>query len=169
MSDTQNAQGLQGGQDPAYAPPASKVPPGHASMRHKLGNPFAYFKKCLSLYADGHGRAGIAEYWSFVLVSLLLLVPFVAVFVIDSTGEPGVLASVALFGGIIVYLALIIPSITVSIRRLHDIGLSGWLYLLVLLFGSIFTLIIGLIPSQDRPNEHGPSSKNPETIGDVFA
>ena len=170
MSETQTTPAAQ---TPIYAPPAAKVPAGHPSVRHKLGNPFAYFKKCLGLYIDGRGRAGIAEFWSFSLVSVLLLLPFLAVFLIDTTGsasgEPGALSSIALLVGVFIYLALIIPSITVTIRRLHDIGLSGWFYLLVFLFGGLFTLIIGLIPSKDRPNQHGPSPKNPETVGDVFA
>lgn len=152
-----------------------EIPPGHASTRHKLGNPFAYFKKCLSLYADGKGRAGVAEYWSFTLVSVLAIAPFYALMLADpsiwsTTGssEPEALFYVGFVGLVIVGLGLVIPSITVTIRRLHDLGFSGWLYLLSFVpFGSLFLFVCTLIPSSAKTNKHGPSPK--ADPGAIFA
>ena len=149
----------------------AEIPPGHASMRHKLGNPFAYFKKCLKLYADGKGRAGVAEYWSFTLVTYLLFIPlfFLVGLGTDATGEPNTLGLVAVSALVAISLGLLIPSITVAVRRLHDIGLSGWLYLLVFvpLLGGLFLFICSLIPSSDKPNKHGPSPK--QDVAQTFA
>ena len=150
----------------------AEIPPGHASMRHKLGNPFAYFKKCLKLYADGKGRAGVAEYWSFTLVTYLLYIPLALLMgtgTDGATGEPNALGIVASLALVVVALGLIIPMITVSVRRLHDIGLSGWLYLLVFvpLLGGLFLFICSLIPSSDKPNKHGPSPK--QDVAHTFA
>ena len=144
----------------------SELPPGHLSVRHKLGNPFSYFKKCLTLYADGKGRAGIAEYWSFALVSTLTyLVPFALLLPGAMSGEEDALffAGAGLIG--LLWLGLLIPSITVLIRRLHDVGMSGWwlllFYPLTLIYvGSLILLVISLIPSSASPNKHGPSPKN---------
>ena len=156
----------------AYALPDQNISPNHPSTRHKLGNPLAYFKKCMRLYADGHGRAGMAEFWSFVLIETLLLAGFGVLMVADpavrsDTGEPGAMFWVGLLGLIAVILGLIVPGITVAIRRLHDFGASGWFYLISLVVGTPFFIVIGLIPSSAQPNEHGPSPKADPS--DVFA
>ena len=152
--------------------PITTIPADHASKRHKLGNPFAYFKKCLRLYADARGRAGVAEYWSFTLVStllyllpLVLMVPSLAQ--VEEGGEPGALFLVGAILLLVVALGLILPGITVVIRRMHDIGMSGWWLLLIVplyfvYIGSLILLVISLIPSSDKANKHGPSPKHPE-------
>lgn len=143
----------------------SDIPPGHLSTRHKLGNPLAYFKKCLKLYADGKGRAGIAEYWSFALMQIVVLIPFIAIMFLDPSfgrgGEPGAFVLIGGLGLVLVSLALVVPAICVSIRRLHDIGLSGWLFLLGLVpyVGGLFLFVCSLIPSSEKANKHGPSPK----------
>jgi uncharacterized membrane protein YhaH (DUF805 family) len=56
-------------------------------------------------------------------------------------------------------LAAILPSIAVVVRRLHDIGLTGWLALLCYIpaFGAVAFLIFGLLPSQFGENRWGPT------------
>ena len=51
---------------------------------------------------------------------------------------------------------------TLAARRLHDLGLTGWLWLLMLVFGWIFIIVIGIIPSQQGDNQYGkqPFAKN---------
>ena len=150
-----------------------EVPPGHPSMRHKLGNPWAYFKKCLALYADGKGRAGVAEYWSFALFQILVVLPFVAVMVADpglrNGTDPGILFVLGMLGIVVVSLGLLVPAVCVTVRRLHDIGLSGWLYLLgfVPYVGGLFLFVCSLIPSSEKTNKHGPSPKT--DVSDAFA
>jgi uncharacterized membrane protein YhaH (DUF805 family) len=80
-------------------------------------------KVCLQKYADFNGRATRPEYWWFVLFNFVL----------------GLVLFWAPILSIIVSLALLLPSVAVAIRRLHDIDKSGWWLLLV------FVPLIGLI------------------------
>lgn len=91
---------------------------------------------CFSKYADFSGRARRSEYWFWVLFNLI--VGFVANMI------SSLLGSLTLC--LIVIVALLIPSISVTVRRLHDIGKSGWYYLLlvvpiVLMFYLLFTYL----------------------------
>jgi uncharacterized membrane protein YhaH (DUF805 family) len=63
---------------------------------------------------------------------------------------------------ILVALALLPPALTVTIRRLHDIGLSGFFVLLHLVpyIGSLALFVMSLIPSQKYPNRYGPYYKD---------
>ncbi len=63
------------------------------------------------------GRSRRKEYWFFVLFNILI---YIALTIVD-----GVVGSSPLFGGLYM-LAVLIPSIAVAIRRLHDVGKSGW-------------------------------------------
>ncbi len=92
---------------------------------------------CFSKYADFSGRARRSEYWFWVLFNLI--VGFVANMI------SSLLGSLTLY--LIVIVALLIPSISVTVRRLHDIGKSGWYYLLpvvplVAMFFLLFTYLV---------------------------
>lgn len=52
-------------------------------------------------------------------------------------------------------------AVSAGVRRLHDLGMSGWLYLLVLIpyLGSLFLFVCALLPSQRKVNEYGPYPK----------
>ena len=76
-------------------------------------------KTCLTQkYADFEGRAARSEFWWFVLFSILV---------------NAVLASISQILGGLFALAILLPSIAVAVRRLHDVDRSGWWYLLVLI------------------------------------
>jgi uncharacterized membrane protein YhaH (DUF805 family) len=92
-------------------------------------------KVCLTKYIDGTGRASRSEYWYFALFA----------FVVD-----------ILTGGIAVIL-LLIPSITVAVRRLHDIGKSAWalLWALVPLVGLIVLIVYAVRPGEPHTNAYG--------------
>jgi uncharacterized membrane protein YhaH (DUF805 family) len=60
-------------------------------------------------------------------------------------------------------LAGFLPGVAISVRRFHDIGLSGWFYLVMFVIGfalggivAILAIVLGLIPSQKRENRWGP-------------
>jgi uncharacterized membrane protein YhaH (DUF805 family) len=101
----------------------------------------------LSKYATFSGRSSRAAYWWFYLFAVLV---FIAALIID----------VALKTGGIVYglsvLALLLPNLAVTIRRLHDTGRSGWWFLIsiVPLIGFIVMLVFTLQRS-DGPNQWG--------------
>jgi uncharacterized membrane protein YhaH (DUF805 family) len=109
-------------------------------------------------YADFSGRAQRAEYWYFFLFYLII---YIVLAIIDGiTGTYNVDASIGLLGGIFA-LALLIPSIAVGVRRLHDTGRSGWWLLigLIPLIGAIVLLVFTVQDSSPGDNQYGPNPK----------
>lgn len=101
--------------------------------------------KPLRDYATFDGRSRRAEYWLFVLFQILL-----ALVLVLAGAEETILMTA-------VWLGLIIPNCALGVRRLHDIGLSGWFYLLSLIpiVGGIFMLVCALIPGDKEENRFG--------------
>jgi uncharacterized membrane protein YhaH (DUF805 family) len=99
-------------------------------------------------YAFFEGRASRSEYWWWVLFVVLVAI---AASIIDAAGTLG-LAS-ALTG-----LGLLLPNIAVSVRRLHDIGKSGWnvLWGLVPIVGGLYLLFLYLHKGHLGANQYGP-------------
>lgn len=110
-------------------------------------------------YAEFRGRARRSEYWWFWLFTVL--VGFAAgmmdglLGLADETGNGPI-------GGIVT-LALLLPSLAVGARRLHDTGRSAWWLLIALvpLAGLIVLLIFFVKDSAPGANEHGPNPKEP--------
>ena len=108
------------------------------------------------------GRAGRAEYWYFILFSVII--GFAAVFAgafigtVLSGGDEEVGLGLAVILMVIVSLGLACPGVSVLVRRLHDTGRSGWWYFLCLIpwIGSIVLLIFVCLNSQEGDNEYGP-------------
>ena len=128
-----------------------------------------YFRAGITTnYANFRGRARRKEYWGFVLFYLLaLIILSLAGFAVDfALGNmvAGAEFPIVMVGlSALVVLASLVPGIAISVRRFHDIGLSGWFYLVMfvvgfLLAGSVMILaiVLGLIPSQKRENKWGP-------------
>jgi uncharacterized membrane protein YhaH (DUF805 family) len=129
------------------------------------------FERCVrSKYIDANGRANRKEFWSFVLFQVvLILAASLLTAVFAAVLEPlGMLFAVGL---VVIVLGLIIPGIAVSIRRLHDVGLSGWLYLITLIpyIGWLFIVVVGFIPSQDHANQYGPRPEPDGSVAQTFA
>ncbi|PPU00798.1 DUF805 domain-containing protein [Xanthomonas arboricola] len=120
----------------------------------------------LKRYADFNGRSRRKEYWMFMLLQAIVLLVLGGIFGIAAAltgGEsgPGALAwLVAAVIGIVV-LALIVPSIAVTVRRLHDQGKSGWFYLLSLVpyVGGFIVLVFMCLEGTPGPNEYGENPK----------
>lgn len=109
-------------------------------------------------YAMFGGRARRKEYWYFVLFNLLASI---ALGVIDGiTGTYSDDAGIGLLGGIYA-LAVLIPTIAVAMRRLHDTGRSGWWLLLALIpvVGSLVLLVFFVFDSEPGDNQYGPNPK----------
>ncbi|MDH5361600.1 MAG: DUF805 domain-containing protein [Gammaproteobacteria bacterium] len=113
-----------------------------------------YFIDVVKKYAVFSGRARRAEYWFFTLFYLIFSI--VLTLIDSATGlmsmQSGMGVLSTLFG-----LALIIPSIAVTIRRLHDSGKSGWwlLFMLIPLLGWIVGLIFMVLGSSEGENKYG--------------
>lgn len=113
------------------------------SIRHVLSN-----------YVTFAGRAPRSEYWWwFLFLVVLSIVTALLDGMMFGTG-PEAIQPISL----IVTLGLILPSIAVGVRRLHDIGKSGWWYLIVLipLIGALVLIWFFIQPSQPGENDHGP-------------
>jgi uncharacterized membrane protein YhaH (DUF805 family)/cold shock CspA family protein len=150
---------------PAAQPVASHAEvPGKPELSRPAVTPgvFNYFRYCVTEgYVRFRGRARRREYWSFVLISLIgfAIVGGLGFAIGTALGyneaeEPTV---ASLFIGLF-WLYLILPSLAVLVRRVHDIGLSGWFILLgfVPMIGSLIILVFTLVGSQKHENKWGP-------------
>lgn len=146
---------------------ASGLSPAAYSPREPQLGAWAYFVRCIrEKFVDGDGRARRLEYWSFVLFTwLTTIAAFLPFFIVMSFAGDGEtlfpLAALMLLAPSLWMLFLVIPGISLASRRLHDVGLSGWLCLVsfVPYVGGLFMLIIACIPSQPQPNHYGLAPK----------
>lgn len=112
-----------------------------------------------SRFTDFNGRSRRLEYWSWSLINTIILVLFVTLMgtSIDARGSLG-FWSVAFS---LYFFACLIPGFALSIRRLHDIGLSGWWVIVsVVPYASLLLIVFSLVDSQKGTNKWGPSPKN---------
>lgn len=109
-----------------------------------------FFIDALRKYADFSGRSRRKEYWMFILFYLIF---YVVISIIDSIMGTIILSVVFL-------LAMLVPSISVAARRLHDTGRSGWWQLITLipLIGAV-VLIVFLTQDGHDENEYGLNPK----------
>src|SRR5690625_7896458 len=108
-----------------------------------------WYLKGLRKYAEFNGRARRKEYWMFVLFNMIF--SFVAAVIDNLAGIAIPEMGYGLFYGLFV-LVMFIPGLAVTVRRLHDIGKSGWMFfvVLILLIGGIwlFFLMLTVIDSE---------------------
>ncbi len=138
-----------------------------------------WFLKCLRQYADFSGRARRAEYWWFALINgvvagaLYLIGVIVTAATTTSqisvdadgnlvqTGGPSIVGMffLGLFG--LWSLALFLPGLAVTVRRLHDTNRSGWWFFLgfVPLVGAIMLLVFEATDGTPGPNQFGADPK----------
>ena len=111
-----------------------------------------YWIECWKKYATFSGRARRKEYWMFILFNMLVAF---GVNVVDA-----VLGMEGLLGGLY-SLAVLIPGWAVFTRRMHDIGKSGWWWLigLVPLVGAIVLFVFACKDSEPGDNASGPNPK----------
>jgi uncharacterized membrane protein YhaH (DUF805 family) len=108
---------------------------------------FESVRSVLTKYATFSGRACRSEYWWFVL--FYALVSLVAVpldrFLGTAAGEVG-------FFDLVSRIALTVPFIAVGVRRLHDVGWSGWWLLTI-----VPSTVLAFMKGNDGPNDYGPN------------
>nr|WP_245161641.1 DUF805 domain-containing protein [Brevundimonas alba] len=147
----------------AVAAEAAAARPQPASQYPQPGV-WALFRRAVTVrYADARGRASRKEYWSFILISwILVLAPIglgrAADFAVSrSFDAPGLPSDIGLVIGGVIFLGLFLPSVCVLIRRFHDTGRSGWAALFGLLpyVGAVVVVLISLLPSDARVNRYG--------------
>jgi uncharacterized membrane protein YhaH (DUF805 family) len=129
-----------------------------------------WYRMVWQKYAQFDGRSRRKEYWMFTLINMLI---YVVIFAF-TFGARGSLLTIAFWIFCFLYgIAAIIPSLAVSVRRLHDTGRSGWWLLISLIpFGGFVLLVFYVLDGTPGPNEYGPDPKagvaypgQPITIG----
>jgi uncharacterized membrane protein YhaH (DUF805 family) len=103
-----------------------------------------YYLKVLENYATFSGRARRSEYWYFLLFNVIIAI------VLGFIG--GLMGTTVLSN--IYSLAVIIPGIAVGVRRMHDVGKSGWFLLI-----PIYNLILACTDGVNGDNEYGADPK----------
>ncbi|MER8466780.1 DUF805 domain-containing protein [Mesorhizobium sp. M1396] len=124
---------------------------------------WAYFRNTVSLnYFNFNGRARRKEFWAFWLCFNLVLVTLLGFGIlvnlaINGFGINAGRTSIGSLPAIVFLLAFGLPWIALTVRRLHDIGLSGWLVLICFIpvIGEAVLLVFGLIESQVGENPWG--------------
>jgi uncharacterized membrane protein YhaH (DUF805 family) len=115
-----------------------------------------WYLKVLNQYTDFQGRARRKEYWMFTLVSsgISVILMIVDYFIGIKIWDTGLLY--LLYG-----LGVFIPTIAVGIRRLHDIGKSGWMMLVIIIpiAGFIWLIVLYATDSQKGTNDWGECPK----------
>jgi len=109
-----------------------------------------WYLEVLKKYAEFTGRARRTEYWMFFLINLIIAVILVVVEMAVFAG-PGVLYGIYM-------LAILLPALGVTVRRLHDTGRTGWWVLvwLIPIVGPIVILVFMVLDSQPGDNEYWP-------------
>ena len=126
--------------------------------------PPVYLTVLTTRYVAFAGRAGRTEFWLYTLVGVLVVAGIAATldgwlladFVADNSTTGPI--------GLIVFLATLIPALSLNARRLHDSGRSGWWQLLffLIVIGWIVLLVFFVMPSQEGENKHGAPPITPE-------
>ncbi|WP_247749566.1 DUF805 domain-containing protein [Pseudoalteromonas viridis] len=119
---------------------------------------FDIYLSALKKYAVFNGRARRKEYWLFMLCNIIVTI---VLGLVDMTlGLYSEESGFGLLSGLYA-LAVIIPSIALSIRRLHDTGRSGWWILisLVPVIGPLVLLVFYVMDSTPGDNDYGPNPK----------
>lgn len=106
-------------------------------------------------YANFNGRARRSEYWYFtlfyVIFIILLTILDVTLGTYDAASETGYISTAF-------QLILLVPTIALGVRRMHDVGKSGWFLLI-----PIYNFILAVTDSEAGTNQYGPNPKNPVT------
>ncbi len=136
-----------------------------------------WYIKVLKNYANFKGRARRKEYWMFVLINVIIYIAFMILIIIIEVISGVIYVSdlkiiitslmtlftVTPFSVILslYVLAILVPSLAVSVRRLHDIGKSGWFILISLIpiVGTIILLVWACQESMPEANEYGENPK----------
>lgn len=124
-------------------------------------------------YADFDGRSSRTEYWLFfiTLYGAIIVLAMFAGLLDEASGGSGVSVLFLILLGVGV-LAALIPSWSVTIRRLHDQDKSGWMVLLTFIpfIGWIFGLIFAFTPGTEGENEYGPDPRDRSAgVAEVFS
>ena len=153
-------------QNPPAPIPNNYYIPQQADKKLSLFGAYANgFKKCFSV----KGRARRSEFWKFHLANFMLVIIYgilvgIVLVIMDNAyiGDTEISSAVAsVILGLYLIISTVIPPLTLTIRRLHDIGRSGWFVFiqLVPVVGSLVLLVMMFMDSEIGENKYGPNPK----------
>jgi uncharacterized membrane protein YhaH (DUF805 family) len=125
----------------------------------------SWYLAVLKKYAVFSGRARRKEYWWFILINAIIAFVLAGLGVLTTkNGEVGAFTLLSVLYSLVV----ILPSLGVMIRRLHDTNRSGWWFFISLVpfVGELILLIFLVLDSDPATNRFGP---NPKATGDAGA
>lgn len=122
-----------------------------------------WYLKVLKDFGNFRSRARRSEYWYFALFNFIFAI--VAMMLDNLIGTTFDIEGVPIPYGyiyLLYVLAVFIPGLAVAVRRLHDVGKSGWFLLIVLipLIGGIWLLVLYFTDGQPGENKWGPNPKS---------
>jgi uncharacterized membrane protein YhaH (DUF805 family) len=117
-------------------------------------------KKCINNYANFNGRARRSEFWWFYLFTVILSI---VATVIDTTIFNKGVQDIGIVNTV-VSLAFLLPSIGAGVRRVHDVGKSGWFILI-----PIYNIVLFCTNGDAGTNEYGTDPKGLEMEEDINA
>jgi uncharacterized membrane protein YhaH (DUF805 family) len=117
-----------------------------------------WYLAVLKNYAGFSGRARRKEYWMFTLFNIIFAI---VAMILDNV--LGIAMAEIGYGPLygLYTLAVFIPGLAVSVRRLHDVGKSGWMILIVLIpiIGAIWLIVLLVTDSNSGENQYGSNPK----------
>jgi uncharacterized membrane protein YhaH (DUF805 family)/RNA polymerase subunit RPABC4/transcription elongation factor Spt4 len=121
------------------------APSGSTEVSSSIKNGIDYFVNAMKKYAGFSGRARKAEFWWFVLCAWVIevIAGVISIIIFDNT----ILTN-------LVSLAVAVPSVAVSWRRMHDVGKPGGYC-----FIPVYNIILALQPGDQGTNQYGPDPK----------
>lgn len=113
-------------------------------------------------YADFEGRATRQEFWMYILIYFLLYI---------AAGIVGMVIGVETGLALLFSLVLLVPSLAITARRLHDTGLSGWWQLIGVIpfIGLIVMIVLTVRDSESGANQYGANPKGDSGVPDTVA
>ena len=114
-----------------------------------------YYTDVLKKYAVFSGRATRSEFWYFALFNFIISIAINIVAGVSGFKMIGLLGS-------LYFLAVLIPCLAVTVRRLHDIGKSGWWIILGFIPLIQLVLLVMMIFDSAPDNQYGPNPKGME-------
>ena len=117
-----------------------------------------WYLMVLKKYAQFSGRSRRKEYWMFALFNCLFCLPL---YILALVFREDAIGSIFLGLYFIYVLAILLPSLGVAVRRLHDTGRSGWWFLIafVPLVGGVILLVFMCLDGEPGANQYGPNPK----------
>lgn len=119
-------------------------------------------------YANFSGRARRSEYWYFILMQFILIIPIYGILMVGLVNDQTAMTAIGVGGYILMGLGTLVPGLAVAVRRLHDTNKSGWFYFIGLIpfIGGIILLVWFFTEGNRFSNQYGNDPKNID--GPVF-